>query len=63
MESHGKAAERVVVERMRAALPSPEFHLYPNAEWLGAMRNGGPARDGETDLVVVHEEMGSSSWR
>jgi hypothetical protein len=58
VESHGKAAERVVVERLRAALPSPEFRLYPNAEWLGPMRDGGPARDGEADLVVVHEEMG-----
>ena len=58
MESHGKAAERVVSERLRAALPSPEFRLYPNAEWLGPMREGGPARDGEADLVVVHEEMG-----
>ena len=58
MESHGKAAEQLVTERLRAALPSPEFHLYPNAEWLGPMRDGGPARDGEADLVVVHEEMG-----
>jgi hypothetical protein len=58
VESHGKAAERVIVERLRAALPAPEFGLYPNAEWLGPMREGGPARDGEADLVVVHEEMG-----
>jgi len=58
VESHGKAAEQVVAERLRAALPSPEFHLYPNAEWLGPMRDGGPARDGEADLVVVNEEMG-----
>ena len=57
-ESHGKAAERVVVERLRAALPSPEFRLYPNAEWLGPMRDGGPARDGEADLVIVNEEIG-----
>ena len=57
-ESHGKAAERVVVERLRAALPSPEFRLYPNAEWLGPMRDGGPARDGEADLVIVNEENG-----
>jgi hypothetical protein len=58
VESHGKAAERLVAERLRAALPSPEFRLYPNAEWLGPMRDGGPARDGEADLVVVHEEHG-----
>jgi hypothetical protein len=58
VESHGKAAERVIAERVRAALPSPEFHLYPNAEWLGPMRDGGPARDGEADLVIVNEENG-----
>ncbi len=58
MESHGKAAERVVFERLRAALPSPEFRLYPNAEWLGPMRQGGPARDGEADLVIANEESG-----
>ncbi len=58
MEPHGKAAEHVVAERLRAALASPEFRLYPNAEWLGPMREGGPARDGEADLVVVHEEHG-----
>jgi len=58
VDSHGKAAERVVFERLRAALPSPECRLYANAEWLGPMREGGPARDGEADLVIVHEEMG-----
>jgi hypothetical protein len=58
VEPHGKLAERLVVERLRAALPSPEYRLYPNAEWLGPMREGGPARDGEADLVVVHEDMG-----
>jgi hypothetical protein len=58
VEPHGKVPEHVVAERLRAALPSPEFHLYPNAEWLGPMRDGGPPRDGEADLVVVHEEMG-----
>ena len=58
IESRGKAAERVVFERLRVALPSPEFRLYPNAEWLGPMREGGPARDGEADLVIVNEESG-----
>ena len=58
MEPHGKAAERLVVERLRAALPCPEFRLHPNAEWLGPMRDGGPARDGDADLVIVNEESG-----
>jgi hypothetical protein len=58
MESHGKAAERLVVERVRAALPADAFHLYPNAEWLGPMRDGGPPRDGEADLVIVHTDHG-----
>ena len=58
MESHGKAAERLVAERLRAALPADAFHLYPNAEWLGPMRDGGPPRDGEADLVIVHAEHG-----
>ncbi len=58
MEPHGKAAERLVVERVRAALPADAFHCYPNAEWLGPMRVGGPARDGEADLVLVHAELG-----
>ncbi len=58
MESHGRAAERLVDERIRAALPADAFGLYPNAEWLGSMREGGPPRDGEADLVIVHAEHG-----
>ena len=58
MESRGEAAERIVAERVRAALPSAECRLYPKAEWLGPMRDGGPARDGEADLVIVHEDLG-----
>ncbi len=42
MESPGKAAERVVAERVRPALPAAAFGLYPNAEWLGSMRDGEP---------------------
>jgi hypothetical protein len=58
VESHGKAAERFVAERVRAALPADAFGLYPNAEWLGSMRDGGPPRDGEADLVIVHADHG-----
>jgi AAA domain/UvrD-like helicase C-terminal domain/Nuclease-related domain len=58
VESHGKAAERLVAGRVRAALPADVYHLYPNAEWLGSMRDGGPPRDGEADLVIVHADHG-----
>ena len=53
MESPGKAAERVVAERVGAALPADAYHPYPNAEWLGSMRDGGPPRDGEADLDLL----------
>jgi hypothetical protein len=39
VESPGKAAERVVAERVGAALPADAYHPYPNAEWLGSMRD------------------------
>jgi hypothetical protein len=32
VESHGRATDRLVVERVRAALPADAFHLYPNAD-------------------------------
>ena len=43
-EPRGKVAELVVFERLRAALPDPEYRLYANVEWLGPMREGGPPR-------------------
>ena len=58
MGPHGQAAERLVFERVRTALPAVDFNVYANAEWLGPMREGGPARDGEADLVIVHEDRG-----
>jgi len=58
VESHGTAAERLVAERVRAALPADAFHLYPNAQWLGPMRDGGPPRDGEADLDLASLSRG-----
>lgn len=57
--TRGHATERAVLERLRAALPEADgWCLYPNARWVGRTREHGPARDGETDLVVVHPERG-----
>jgi hypothetical protein len=50
-------AEERVIERVRDALP-PDFRVYPNVHWVSRSRVGGPARDGETDLVIAHPERG-----
>ncbi len=56
--SRGEDAERLVEERLRAALPSPEYRLYVNVNWTGPVRDYGPARDGEADAVITHPEHG-----
>ncbi len=55
--TRGEDAERLVHDRPRAALP-PEYRIYPNVEWVGASRKGGPAYDGEADLVIAHPDRG-----
>ncbi len=55
--TRGEDAERLVHERLRAALP-PEYHLYAKVAWTGPTRDGGPAVDGEADLVIAHPEHG-----
>ena len=55
--TRGQDAERLVHDRLRAALPA-EYRLYPNVEWIGPSRRGGPAYDGEADLVVAHPDLG-----
>jgi hypothetical protein len=55
--TRGEAAERRVLDRLRAALPA-EYRLYPNVEWVGSSREGGPAYDGEADLVIAHIDRG-----
>jgi hypothetical protein len=50
-------AERTVRQRLRAAFDDA-WRLYPNVRWLAATRPGGPARDGETDVVLVHPQRG-----
>jgi hypothetical protein len=55
--TRGEDAERLVHERLRAALP-PEYRLYPNVAWTGPLRDRGPAEDGEADLVIAHPDQG-----
>jgi len=55
--TRGEEAERLVHERLRAALPA-EYRLYPNVSWTGPLREHGPAEDGEADLVLAHPERG-----
>ena len=49
--------ERLVEARVRSSLPTGGA-AYPNVRWIAATRDGGPRRDGETDLVAVHPDHG-----
>jgi hypothetical protein len=53
----GETAERLAEERLRDALPEGA-RLYPNVRFVAKTRPGGPAHDGEADLVVIHPENG-----
>lgn len=53
----GKGTEARVERALRAALAAGA-RLYANVAWTAPTRPGGPARDGEADLVVVHPEHG-----
>lgn len=53
----GTTAEQLVIQRVRNALP-PDYRVYRNVQWVSRSRVGGPARDGETDLVIAHPERG-----
>ena len=54
-EGSGEPAERLVHDRLRAALP-PEYALYPNVTWI--LRDRGSDREGEADLVIAHADRG-----
>ena len=56
--TRGEDAERHVEERLRAALPEPDYRIYVNVHWTGPVRARGPARDGEADTVITHPEHG-----
>jgi hypothetical protein len=52
-----ESAEKRVFNRLRSALP-PDYRLYPNVRWISKRDANSPARDGETDLLIVHPENG-----
>src|SRR3954453_21772886 len=53
----GVAAERLVQERIAAALPAAA-RCFPNVVFTAKTRPAGPAPDGEADLVIVHPDNG-----
>jgi hypothetical protein len=54
-QSAGAAAERLVYERLRTALPAT-YRLYPSVHWN--LRDGSRLRSGEADLLVAHPDLG-----
>ncbi len=55
--TQGQAAERLVADRLRAALP-PEYRLFSNVAWLGRTAPERGLRDGEADIVLAHPDRG-----
>ncbi len=53
----GVSAERLVQERIAAALPEGA-RCYPNVRFVAKTREHGPGHDGEADLVIVHPDNG-----
>lgn len=52
------SGEQRVLARLREALPSPAYRFYPNVRWISKADQESPARDGETDLLIVHPDDG-----
>ena len=53
----GVSAERLVQERIAAALPDGA-RCYPNVRFVAKTREHGPGHDGEADVVIVDPENG-----
>ncbi|HUQ77527.1 MAG TPA: NERD domain-containing protein [Patescibacteria group bacterium] len=58
-ERAGRIAERLVEERVRAALPERDgYRVFANVAWTGRTSDRGQVGDGEADLVIAHPERG-----
>jgi hypothetical protein len=53
----GQAAEQVVFDRLRAALPA-DYRLYRNVYRIARTADDRGIRDGEADLVLAHPDRG-----
>jgi len=53
----GRDPELLARESIERVLPA-DARVYPNVRWNGPTRPGGPARDGETDIVIVLPDDG-----
>ena len=53
----GERAEREVQARIRAALPDGA-RCFANVRWLAPTSDGGAARNGEIDLLLVLPRLG-----
>jgi hypothetical protein len=54
-QAHGQIAERLVADRLRAAL-TPDYRLFQNVVWLGRTAANRGLRDGEADIVLAHPD-------
>jgi hypothetical protein len=56
-QAQGPIAERLVADRLRAAL-TPDYRLFSNVAWLGRTAAHRGLRDGEADIVLAHPDRG-----
>jgi hypothetical protein len=55
--TQGTTAERLVADRVRAALP-PDYRLFSNVAWLARTAANRGLRDGEADIEFAHPDPG-----
>ncbi|HET9457868.1 MAG TPA: nuclease-related domain-containing protein, partial [Candidatus Limnocylindrales bacterium] len=53
----GEEAERLVIDRLRTALPN-DYRVFGNVAWLERTADNRGLRDGEADVIVAHPDRG-----